>query len=289
MAVQHKDNTGGRGPSPAIFGRFTRDQVDYNDGIRFKTDFMSLSGLLTSTAGQWATDGGGFTTYQAASTTVKQISSLNSVITAGGILENLTPATDNIQVGGEFGDGNGGLVVPTSGTGGAIGFEARIYINQANLSTIGANFYIGLATPGKGSGAAGIIDTSDALVTSNYNIGMWVLHAAPTALKAGWINASGTTTKGTLATITFQTWYKIGFLYTPSGVNDCSKGTGDMLQWFVNGAEVLSLRSSGSTIDANFPTGLALSPAWEAMTNGSNAAKLDIDWIQCWAEPQTNG
>jgi hypothetical protein len=286
MAVQHKDNTTGRGPSPAIFGRFTRFEQDYNDGVRFRTDFQSKSGILTTTAGQYSADGAAWTSYQGSGATIQQISTLNSVVTSGGIWELVTGASDNIEASMEAGDGNGGLVTPVSLTGGAIGFECRVFFDYALAN---GDFYVGLATPGKGKGGAGLISTADALVTSNYNIGMWILHANPTLLKAGWINATSTTTKGTLQTCVTNTWYKFGFLYTPSGVNDCAKGTGDMLQWFVNGVETLSLRSSGSTIDANFPTGLALTPAIGTMSNGSNSVKVAIDWMQCYAEAQTNG
>ena len=290
MAVTHFDETTGRGPSPAIWGNFTRDQVDFNEGSRVKTDFVGMSGTVTSNKGSYATDGCGFTTYEGSGATTKQISTINSIVTSGGIIEALA-ATDNADCSGEIGDGNAGLVTPTSASGGIVAFETRILIDvtTANITSFAADYFIGLITAGKGSGAAGVFTTADALVSTNYMIGAWLLTGAPTTLKCGWQNATSLTTKGTLqAGITGFTWYKIGFLFTPSGLNNVT--TGDMLQWFVNGVEVGAMRSSGaSTIDANFPTGLNLLPGWSVMPNGSHSNKLDIDWIQCYQQPQTNG
>jgi hypothetical protein len=287
MPVQHADNTGGRGPSPAIFDWAQRQELDYNEGVRLKTDFLSLSGLLTSTAGQYATDGAAFVSYQTGSTdTIKLVSTINSVVTSGGLLQMLTAATDDHQCSIELGDGNGGLFTPTVGAGnGRLAFECRFLLNDttANLTTNAAGFYLGLGTPGKGTASLGQLTSGDALVTSNYGIQASILTGAPTTLAAGWINATGATAKGNLSTaLAGYTFYKLGFLLEPAGTN-VGFAT-DTLRWFLNGVEVTALRTSVSTIDANFPTGLALVPMFGMLTTGAHAAHLVLDWVQCFLE-----
>ena len=290
MPVTHLDATGGRGPSPAIFSTFNRQEVDYTDGIRWKTDFTDYSGLLTSTKGQFVSGGAAFQTYQSDTATVLLQSTINSVVTGGGILETKTAATDDHQTSIEFGDGISGVFVPRKTSGGRIGFEARFCVNQttATLTTAAPGFVFGLGTPGKGIALNGQLTTGDALTTTNYGIFANVLTGAPTTLVANYLNANGNTACGTLQALVGYTFYKVGFLYTPSILNTVGPA-GDLLQWFVNGVEVVAARKYGGGPDANFPTGLALVPMLGIFNTSANATLLDWDWLQCYCDPQTNG
>lgn len=276
MPVQHFDNTGGRGPSPAIFANFANDiWKDWNEGIRVAHDFTSFNGTVAANVGTYASDGGGIKTFESTSSNLRGKNSINSVAYPGGIICASADATADHVVSSEFGDGqNLAPFLPKVNSGSRIGFECRVLFEQ--LTTQDAFF--GLTVPGKAT-STGIFN-QDALQAISL-MGFWVLAGTPTIVNCGYglSSAALTTISGTLQTLAQYTWYKLGFLLTPAPA-------ANLLQIFVNGAEQASFRQANVASDANFPTGIAFTPNLTAKTAhaGTPAMAVDYDWVVCYQD-----
>ena len=255
------------GPTPSIWADCPVLELIENPakGIYMMEDFMGWNGTVTSNVGTYFGDAGGYKSFEDTSQTLLQLTGFPT-----GVLRATMAATDNVEVGLEWGAGvaTTGAFKFTTGTGPKLWFEARFRISVISNTY---NLFVGLAQSALAV-TDGLFTDSDA-ANNVSKIGFDVLAAAGDTLRAvHGDSAAAAVNVGTAQTLVAATWYKVGFIADPNG------RAGKKVRWFIDGVEVQSITDSSIS---TFPSGDQLTPLFVVKQSGTVAKNLDIDFIRC--------
>lgn len=264
--TQHDGDVLGRGLSGSIWNDCPFEEIhrDPSNGWGIKDDFVSFGGLLTSTAGNYhSAGGGGYKSYQDSGCTITQISYAASQ--SPGVIKLLQDGTDNDDCNMECGFGTGAMFSITAGQ--RLFYECRFAVSEVAAN----NFFFGLAEVGT-TVTDGLITDSNALLATSSGktiVGFNKLVAAPATLTTVYGTAAATATVHNSAakTLVADTWYKAGFMFD-----------GSYLHYYVNGVEIGSPVLYSAT---NVPDALVMTPAWVTKNSGA-ASNFFIDWFACY-------
>jgi len=256
-----------RGPSPAIFGDFSKVTADWHrgQGFGYFDDFL-----------HWHT------------TTTNSTDVLNpwSVVADDGFT--VIQLVDPLMTKGEYGvlyfnngdaDNDYCYMTPGSLTGGSfvldeseideIGWEIRML--KVTVADAGLTFLCGLGRYDLAADGT-LVDGTGAIISTADFIGFSCLDDDGDAVDAVSI-ATGQTlqTNASVATLTADTYVKLGFKYRPAD------GT-NKLRYYVNGSEVSTTAITDLTA-ATFPDNIVMDSLIGFKQEGTGNAKAQVDWV----------
>lgn len=260
-----------RGPSPIIWQKFPRGEVheDPSKGFDLFDDFKTFGGTVTSNVGTYASEAGGYKSYEVTSGSVKQLNvgPTNAAVVGGAIRLLTVSSTANACTALESGYGNGGVFQVNGNVRPKLFFEARVKVGAIT----GSDYFIGLMEKGIAGNNFGIT-TGDAIGSKNL-IGFWTLTAAGSTINAGWrANGQAAQSKSTTGVYVANTYTKLGFVYDP-------EDTTSILKFYQDGV-LLNATAVTDVTAATFPnaTPLAMGAIAQNDATGTLATNLDIDW-----------
>lgn len=266
LFTNHLGQSGGRSLSPRIWTKFY-GQGGSPDGAAnaygAADDFLSFNGTVSANVGTYSSQGGGYRSYEDTGNSISTIAT-----EVGGVLRITTDGTDNDEswlcAGGAT-----NVQGKVSSTGGRmLAFEARIRLGQA----VTQNMFIGLTE--EGCAAADFITDAGAMGDKDL-LGFWILEGASTSLRFGYRKqGSALQALATAATISASTWYKVGFLYSPSEVES------KRIKFFLDNVEQSTYVTQTQLAASLFPSGEELNFLAGVKNGAASATALDIDWYQ---------
>jgi hypothetical protein len=235
----------------------------------FFEDFTHFtSGVATATAYQ-----NGYYNFLDTSDTITTL-----VTTPYGFLAIASAATDNNSPCIQMPFRAGFIVFNTRANGGTrIWFEARVKIAQATSLT-DCGLFVGLME--ESSAANNWMTDDDAIMVDKDHVGFHTLTATPSELDvvhtlAGQVDIE---VGGNVATVTNDTWMKLGMKYDPQW------GTDGEIRFYVNGSELGSSYRVTDVDQTAFPDGEELSPVIGHKNGDGIIRTTYVDWIGCFQE-----
>lgn len=260
------------GPSPKLWSQIRSVGISpdgFARGYYAGSEFMGFGGLLTSTSGDYADQGGSYSSYQDSSCTI------TAEPTTGGQITIATDGSDNLEAWLQYGSTTNtlGAINTTSG-------KVTIFETRVKFPTVTAgNAYVGLAEEGLAANS-NMADSGGALTDKDY-LGFLLKEGAPSTLlfvygKEG--TTATVTTLVSLGTVVLDTFYNLGFIYDPNAV-DAKK-----LKVYMNNAEQTTYGTATTLASADFPTGEELTFLAGVKANGSAVKSMTLDWWHWWQE-----
>jgi hypothetical protein len=239
-------------------------------------DFKSFSGLLASTRGIYASDSGGFESFQDAGTIAQLAASLDGVVRI-----DLAAATDNLEAYLAAGAGLAGLVAvdlaatPPSGTKKTI-FEARIATQQI----AGGDLFVGLGETGL-LVTTGLFALADTIGATADVIGFRVLAAAPTELDMIFAKAGAETVVKDVAQILVAgTFYKVAFV-----IDHVKNKVEAFIDNVSVGSKTIGTTPTQDVALASFLDNVKIHFVSGVLASGTGTPQLDIDWAAIGQTP----
>jgi hypothetical protein len=266
LVTLHADDDSHTGPSNALWGKIDGLIAAGDRSVAFHLfdDFLHFGGLLTSTAGQYASASGNWVTYQDSGDTVTTLAT-----EVGGVVRLLTDTTDNDEVWMASGNATGVLLKLAASAGKKTLFETRFRCN----TIASRNLYLGFSE--EGCAVADTITDAGALVDKDF-VGFDSLEGDATGLdfivrKSG---GARTVISEDLTTLVADTWVKLGFCV------DYDKVTGKRITIYLDGVAQGTYGTGTQMAAATFPADEELGLLF-GIKNGTTAAtSLDLDWVR---------
>ncbi|HUT60698.1 MAG TPA: hypothetical protein VNA25_22870 [Phycisphaerae bacterium] len=276
------------GLSQALWAGMPLDQIiafrDPSVGFGFFDNFTDFGGILSTSDGQYHSEGNTYRSYQTASTFITNVAftptPASVAPTAIGAIKFSPTAgiVDNdimtLVRGGNIATPYGGFpfsMIP--GMSRDLVFEARFKTSSVTASI--GNFFVGLG------GAAGVDTASadcpiaaDVLATTLSMIGFGRFGTSTTALGLFYERASGTVaTKAAVGTLVADTYIKAGFKWD---------GAMQTLTPWIDGVEQPASRCSKAIAAATpWPNDYMTAIASARQIDGTTASELTMDWWAC--------
>lgn len=250
----------GRGYTPSIWNKMRLDEFMFlGTGTIIQDDFVNWWGTVTSNVGTYASQSGGWKSFEDTGDSALQIAT-----EVDGVLRLLTDTTDNDSVSIASGGDLGGQFKFTSGLKNA--FEARIRVD----TVVTQDLFIGMTEEGLAVDN-GLFSDADAVADKDY-VGFILVAGASATLKGAYNTAGGTDVDVADATTTLvaATWVKVGWYFD-----------GTQIQYYVNGVKVGSPVLYTAT---GFPDGEELVVAAHSKNGAGAARQFDIDWLRAASE-----
>lgn len=263
--IGYTGNTGVRGRSDALWSLVPWHNWAHGEGGLFDfDDFLNLPVLSTSA------NTGKYASFVDTSCTLTQGDAQWGTAAFGFD----GTAADTVAL--EYGGNSGAFIKFDTTSKYAVAFECRF--KKSSVTTNDCGFFIGLADEGQAADNT-LVDTTGALEDANF-LGFH----QPMGTSAATVNFvcrnNGNTAASLLAgaaTMTADTYIKLGFLYLPAGHVRPSK----RLRIFVNGVEQSTYVTDTQVAAATFPNDANLAPLLYIKNgSGSNAQTATVDW---WA------
>lgn len=257
-------DTTARDPSPKIWGKIGKRRPIFSDHLGF-------DGLLTSTAGKYADEGGSWSSYQDSGNVISGVATDGASVSAETGLIKIAIDTDNDASILKYGGDNSVFCAFAAAK--ANGYKVLIEQSIAiSAVTTTVNVFSGLMRYNLTS-SANWVTTGDALVSTADFVGFYALAAASQTLKFGY-QATGQTAQvvaATAATLVANTLIKTGIVYDP--FEDPSR----RITGYANGAPIGYI-SDTNIAAATFPSAVGMSPMLGLRANGG-AINGYRDWI----------
>jgi hypothetical protein len=269
------DETDGNGLSGRLWSRFLRDGIlicrDRSLGIGFFDDFLEF---------QASTLEGPYLLLEGTNCSIEQVADTGDSATTGlGLVKMIldgNAAADEVVL-----QRGRGLSAPFKLADKTLCFEARLKVDAITAAKWA--WAVGLGEVGMGATDCLFVDTTSILADKNF-LGFVKLQGEGAAVDGAY-KADGQTYQDgatktkldSLATMVAGTFVKIGFRYSPHP---------KMIQWFVDGVEIVAARLLADEIDAaTFPDDVFLAPIIGAKDHAGDAAfGMTIDWLACAQE-----
>ena len=271
-----------KGMAPPMGAMF--DSPSGNPAVGMFDDFLQFGGILSTSDGQYHSQGNVWRSYQTASTFITNVAETATPASVAPVhrgaitLKPTADAADNDVVtmvaGGNISTPYGCFpfsVIP--GMSGDLVFEARFKVSSVAASI--GNFFIGLG------GAAGVDTASancpiaaDVLATTLSMIGFGRFGTSTTAMGLFYERASGTVaTKAGVGTLAADTYVKAGFRW------DSNR---KVLTPWVNGVEISASACSAATTAATpWPNDYMTPIIATRQIDGTTESHLTVDWVAC--------
>jgi hypothetical protein len=264
------------GPSPKLWSQIRSVGISpdgFARGYYAGSEFMGFGGLLTTTAGDYADEGGSYSSYQDSGCTILPVAA------TGGQIELLTTGSDNLECWLQYGGATNtlGKLSATAGADKLTIFEARIKLPTHVGS---GSMFVGLTEAGLAANN-GIADDNE--LADKDLVGFSVTAAGADNLLFVHRKASGAATPTTLidygaASVAYDTFYNLGFIYNPQ------ETAAKKLKVYVNNAASTTYGTSTTLAGANFPLGELLTFTAGVKTSTTTARNMIMDWWHYWQE-----
>lgn len=253
----------GLAPAGGNGGIFEGD--DFNRFQGFTNAISGVTGLPSTTVP--GVDG--YQIYVDSATTASGVSRLADVV--GGVARFSPGATDNHLA--ILGTNDLGRISDGSGEKKRVMFEARV---RFPTQVTDGSVFIGLASPGA-IVDGGLIANDGALKADQGGIGFRIKEDDPDGLDIVYQAASQTeqVVLNEAQVVSADTWYKVGFKYDPFNAV-----ASERIKFFIDNVEKGSYVTDTNIAAATFPDGDFLGVFLAAMTEGTTARLMDVDW---WA------
>lgn len=254
--------TGGEGPSPAIWQRVEAELLMTGGGNRGTVhfdDFTNFGGAVATNVGNKQ----GYKTFEDTSSAIDQLTGVD-----GGVVRFLTDTTDNanLVMQGGFSTGVLGAISDTAGDNFLTAFECSVRINQIG-NTYG--WVVGLGEPGMAANN-GVQADDGTLVTDKGMIGFRVLETDGDLLQAFYIKSGQTAVAWTFKVPVAATWYKLGFLHDPR------HKASERIKFFLDGAEQSTYVTATQIAAATFPDAVYMHLLASVKNQTTTASSVDM-------------
>lgn len=264
LMVPHRGQSGGRGPSPRLWGAITGQagSPDGNSNWFFAgDDFLGFTGATTAYYGTTP-----YTGYIDTGNTIAQLAT-----EVGGVVQLTTDGTDNDEVWLSPGGAASvlGVISDTAGADKKLIFESRFRVSS--VADTSMRMFVGLSE--EGLAAADTATDAGAMADKDF-IGFSIAEGDGDALTFTYKKAGQTVqvpfTFGTA--LAASTWYKVGFIYDPT--QPASK----RIKIFVDNVEQSTYVTATQIATATFPDAEELNFLAGFKNGGANAKNMALDW-----------
>ena len=257
--VQYKGKNDGRGPSPSIWADLPRDIQDFNVGVYFEDDFVTIPSRLTNTAEAAIGETGQYEGFASDGATVVGASD-------GGGAVTLTP--------GNAGDEAvslrvGGAPFKINSTSYKFWFEARVKVSLITDDQSG--WFIGLRENTAATVVLPIL-ADDTLAVGENLLGFWRNSADGDALDvvSGPNNSAvPSTVIADAHTLVADTYVKVGMKFDPKD---------GKLRYFFDGVEHATTTTVTAGTGATQPDDVFLGPIIAGLCESGSPGTATLDW-----------